>query len=260
MPPPISKKEIINLIVKSSLHLIMLRPSDKEPMNFGSGCIVLYKARYFLLSVAHVTNINDLATCIETNLQTVGLNIPLYSVGAMCYFDQYEFPKNTNPDEIKTFEDLKVDFDETLDISFCEIKEQITLLQQEWDFGVFKIESGEKIPLNLELAGNPEKGKSFGFCGKVKHGIEGIQLKSQPILQLDLEYQGTIGRFHYFTLPGLIKDEDDYSGCSGSPIIDENGKLIALTASVTRGTKLVFGFSIEECKKLLDLAINVNLL
>lgn len=251
--------DIINLIAKSSLHLIMLRPSDKEPMGFGSGCIVSYKKRFFLLSVAHVTDIDGLATCIETNQLFADLHTPLYSVGAMCYFDQYKLPKDKNLKEIKTFEDLTTNFDETLDITFCEIKENITLLQPEWDLGAYKIEKGEKVSLNLELAGQPEKGKLFGLCGRVRQDVVGIQLRSQPTLKLDLEYQGTTGRFHYFLLPELIKDVDDYSGCSGSPILDEDGKLVALTASVMRNTKLIFGFSIDECKKLLDLAIETNL-
>jgi hypothetical protein len=35
-----------------------------EPQGFGSGCIIQYKERRFLLSVAHVTDIDGLATCI----------------------------------------------------------------------------------------------------------------------------------------------------------------------------------------------------
>lgn len=250
--------DIINLIAKSSLHIIMVRPSDNEPMAFGSGCIVSYKGRYFLLSVAHVTDINGLTTCIETNQPPVDLHTPIYSVGTMCYFDEYKIPKDKKLEEIKAFEELLVNFDDTLDVTFCEIKQHITLLQPEWDFGAYKIEKGEKVSLNLEEGGLPEKGKLFGLCGRVRQDLNGAQLKSQPTLKLDLEYRGTKGRFHYFLTPELIKDVDDYSGCSGSPILDEDGKLVALTSSVMKNTKLIFGFSIDECKRLLDLAIETK--
>ncbi len=251
--------DIINLIAKSSLQLMMVKPGTNVPTAFGSGCIVRYKERWFLLSVAHVTDIDGLATCIETNQQSVDLQTPVYSVGAMCYFDQYKIPKSKKIEEIKGLEDLLVNYNETLDITFCEIKENITLLQPEWDFGTYKIEKGEKVFLNLEEAGLPEIGKLYGLCGRVRQNLNGIQLQVQPTMKLDLQFKGTKGRFHYFIAPELITDVDDYRGCSGAPILDEDGKLVALTSSVMKNTKVIFGFSIEECKRLLDLAIETKL-
>lgn len=252
--------DIINLIAKSSQHLIMCRPSDMEPMGFGSGCIVLYKERKFLLSVSHVTDHDDLGTCIETGLESKDLQTPLYSVGSMCYFDSYKVPANILEQEIKSFEDLGLDFDETLDITFCEIREEVPLLQPEWDFGAYKIEKGVKVYLNLDLAGSPEKGKLHGLCGRIRHDFKGLQMISKPTLKLDLEFQGTYGRFHLFNTPEIISDADDYRGCSGAPILDESGKLVGLAQSVSEGSNSLFAFSIEECRKLLDLAIETKLI
>lgn len=253
--------DIINLIAKSSLHIIVANPGDMEPQSFGSGCIAHYNKRYFLLSVAHVTDIKDAATFIETNLPVKDLQSPLYSVGAMRYFDEYKIPGDDSLKNIGSVEDLSKYYDDTLDITFCEIKEQVELLQPEWDFGTYKISKGNKVCLNLNEAGNPEKGKVYGLCGRVRQELEGVYLKSQPTLKLDLEYQGTVkkGRMHYFKTPELIKDADDYKGCSGAPILDEDGKLVALASSVFTGSQLIFGFSIEECRRLLDLAIATNL-
>ena len=77
------KMDILNLIAKASQHIIMCRPSDMEPQRFGSGCIIQYKGRRFLLSVAHVTDIDDLATCIETGLPALDLK-HLYIRLAVC--------------------------------------------------------------------------------------------------------------------------------------------------------------------------------
>lgn len=252
--------DIINLIAKSSQHLIMCRPSDMEPMGFGSGCIVKYKDRMFLLSVAHVTDKDKLATCIETGLPPKDLQTPLYSVGAMCYFDMYKVPDNIKEIEVKKFEDLNLTFDETLDITFCELKEEIPLLQPEWDFGAYKIEKGPKCYLNLDEAGVPETDKLHGLCGRVRHDFKGLQMISKPTLKLDLTYVGTYGRFHLFNSPETITDADDYRGCSGAPILDETGKLVGLAQSVVENSNSIFAFSIDECKKLLDIAIETKLL
>jgi hypothetical protein len=70
---------------------------------------------------------------------------------------------------------------------------------------------------------------------------------------------GTYGRFHLFKTPEEISDADDYRGCSGAPILDETGKLVGLAQSVIEGSNSIFAFSIYECKKLLDFAIETEL-
>jgi hypothetical protein len=253
------KMDIINLIAKASQHIIMCRPSDMEPQGFGSGCIIQYKGRRFLLSVAHVTDVDGLATCIETGLPATDLQTPLYSVGSMCYFDTYTVPQNIKELEIKKFEDLDINFDETLDITFCELKEEFPILQPEWDFGAYKIDRGPKVYLNFDDAGLPDRDKLHGLCGRVRHDFQGIRMISKPTLKLDLEFVGTYGRFHLFKTPEEISDADDYRGCSGAPILDETGKLVGLAQSVIEGSNSIFAFSIDECKKLLDLAIETEL-
>lgn len=248
---------ILNALAKSSIHILMIEPTTKEPLAFGSGCLVQYKERNFLLSVAHVTDINGLATCIETNQPQMEGKTPLYSVGAMCFFDQY---KTDIPVQIFSVKDLFNNLQETLEVTFCEIKEDIQLLQPEWDFKAFKIDTGEKIILNLEVAGEPDPDKLFGFCGRVRQKLRGSRLNLQPTMKLDLKYGGKKGRFYYFLAPEIIKDKEDYQGCSGAPILDEDGRLVALASKVMTNTKLIYGFSITECRNLLDIALQTGML
>ena len=124
--------DIINLIGKSSHHVLVVDPGEgKAPSSFGSGCIVKYKGRYYVLSVAHVTNIEGKIACLETNQETEGLQSKLYHVGNLCYFDSYRAPENIDELEIKAFEDLNLTFDEMLDVTFCELKEEVQFLQPE---------------------------------------------------------------------------------------------------------------------------------
>jgi len=253
--------DIINLIGKSSHHILAVDPGEgKEPESWGSGCIVKYKNRLFVLSVAHVTDIDGKIVCLETNQQTEGLQSKLYHVGSLCYFDTYKVPDNVHELEIKAFEDLNLTFDETLDITFCELKENIEFLQPEWDFGAYKVDAGVKVCLNLETAGEPNEKSQYGFCGRVRPEFNGVVSKTEVTIKLDLEYKGTHGRFHIFHAPETIKDENDYKGCSGAPVLEETGKLVGLASSIIPGTKTIFAFSIKECKRLLDIALGTGML
>jgi hypothetical protein len=247
-------------MARASLHIIMTGP-DKLPVDYGSGFIVKYRDKHYLLSVAHVTSIEGASACIETNEALVNDQSPLYCVGAMSYFDQFKI----DPDELKkpgfTFEDLlNKSSGKTLDITFCNINEELNLLQKEWDFGAFKIEAGRKIYLDLDNTSIPQKGKFYGFCGRVRQKLSGGILRMQVTAKLNLQYQSEVGDFYRFISPEIIADRDDYGGCSGAPILDEDGALVGLAQAVYRNTLVVQAFSIEKCKKLMDLAIATGLL
>lgn len=254
--------DLITLIASSSLHLIVVNKQDKTPVGFGSGFLVRYKERTFLISVAHVTNYENTETWIETNMPATDQGTPFYHVGSMCFFDQYHVPADVRLDEIKAFEDLKLTYDKTLDITFCEIKENLYLIQPEWNFGAYQIAKGLKVALNIDEAGEPSKEKLFGFCGRIKQDTDEFNktIQSEVTLKLDLKYHKTIGRFHRFLTPDIITSQQDYQGCSGAPILDEEGMLVGIVQSIYTNTKILMAFSIDECKKLLDTGIITGML
>lgn len=247
--------DLLNALARASIPLAVVKPPNYEPLGFGSGCLVSYKNRQFLLSVEHVANIKGAGLCIMTYMPTTGLQTSLYSVGSTWYFDQYKLPKNALHQGIATIDDLDKFYDETLDITFCEIKGHVEMIQPEWVFPEFTIYKGPRIALTLETAGAPEKGKEYGFAGSIRHNVESASIKTVPTMKVGLTYGGRIGMMEYFISPDLIKDADDYRGCSGAPILDEEGKLVALAAIVKTGSKLIFGFSIQECRRLIDVTL-----
>ena len=175
-PEEDSGLDYINFVTAASQQIVIVEPDTIQPVAFGSGCIVYYKDRTFLLSVAHVTNIGGYGACIETNLPPQEGKSEIYSVGSMCYFDQFKLPRDFSQLDIKGFEDLGVFFDKTLDITFCEIKENITILQPEIDFGAYKVNKGSKIILYLDDAIEPETGKHYGLFGKIRQKISRYDL------------------------------------------------------------------------------------
>jgi hypothetical protein len=61
-----------------------------------------------------------------------------------------------------------------------------------------------------------------------------------------------------FLAPEVIKHKDDYRGCSGAPILDSEGQIVALACKIVENTKVVYGFSIQECMKLIKMTIDTN--
>ena len=87
-----------------------------------------------------------------------------------------------------------------------------------------------------------------------------MTLKMENTLKHNLKFHGTLKNFHLFLSPSLIVNKNDYAGCSGAPILSEDGKLVALACMVKVNTKLIYGFSIYECIKLLNIAIDTGML
>jgi len=150
---------------------------------------------------------------------------------------------------------------ERLDICFAEIINQdVDLLQPEMDFGVFKVDSGLKFPLFMEDAVVPSKDERYGFYGKIMPEYEGITLKMTPSFKHSLKFHRAQDHFYIFLAPKIITKKEDYEGCSGAPILDSQGRIVALACAVRTGSTMIYGFSIQECKKLLDYALQMGML
>jgi hypothetical protein len=244
------------LIVKSSIQVFMANPEHPKPEVFGSGCLVNYVDRLFFLSVFHVINY-DLSAYLETNLPANEIGPPIQPIGGLCSFDLFKVTKDM---QAKDFEALLQKPKETLDITFAEIKTPFTLLQPEIDFGAFKVEAGTKVHLYLDNIAEPTSEKKYGFYGKIKHEYKGKTLEMTPTLKHGLKFHRTNGYFHMFLAPEIIKDSEDYEGCSGAPILDDDGNLVALACKVMSGSRVIYGFSIQECIKLLRISLDTGML
>lgn len=244
------------IIVRSSIQVFLAKVDHSKPEGFGSGCVIEYLNRRFFVSVSHVTDMDDLTTFLETNQPFDEKGPILQPIGGICYFDQL---KVTETMSLADFEAM-LEKGKRLDICFAEIKEPVDLLQPEMDFGSFKVPASNKLPLFMEDAVEPIKDERYGFYGKIKPKYYGPGLKMTPTFKHSLLYHSTKGHFYMFLAPQIIMDKEDYEGCSGAPILDSEGRIVALACSVHTGSKIIYGFSIQECKKLLDYALQMGML
>ena len=241
--------EYFELLIKSSLQVIQANEEGLTPDFYGSGCLVNYQGRQYFLSVSHVTNIRGTITSIESCQSPVNNQTPIYPIGGLHYFSEFIFPNKSDQEQFST--DLEKG-GQSLDITFAEVKQSIELLQPTVDLGFYKVEKGEKVCLNLEEASDPTNNEEYGFYGNIKHTYTGKYLRRTPTLKVGLRYHRTSGPFHIFLASQIIRDENEYKGCSGAPILDTEGRLIALACQVRTNTKMIYGFSILECKRLID--------
>ena len=241
------------LAIRSSIQIFQADKNVMKLVGFGTGCVVKYMGHTLLLSVSHVTNDDGLTTFLETNL------LPecntLKPIGGFVWYDTF---KVTDKMDFTDFESLIENNRERIDVTFSKLTENIELKQPELDFGHFKIEADDKLMLDLDYATVPDKDNTYCFYGKVRHEYQGIYLKMTPALKNGLKFHRTNGYFHMFLAPEIIKDKDDYRGCSGAPILDSDGRIVALACKIVENTKIVYGFSIQECMKLIKLTIAIN--
>lgn len=243
------------LIVKSSIQIYQADKTILKPEGFGTGFIAKYLGYRFLISVSHVTNDNGLITFLETNLPPENNRTPLITIGGLIYYDLLKISEGM---DLKDFVNLIENNGERIDITFAKLNNQFELRQPELDFGSFKIDEGEKVMLDLDYATIPDKLKTYGFYGKVRPDFSGIYIKMTPTLKNGLKFHRTNGYFHKFLAPEIIKDKDDYRGCSGAPILDSDGRIVAVACKVVQNTKIVYGFSIQECMKLIKMTSEIN--
>lgn len=245
------------LMVRSSIQVFIAKPDEPKPVGFGSACIIRYLDRDFFVSVSHVTDWDGLATFLETNMPFDERGPILKTIGGICYFDQIK----VTPD--MPFEDFEavLETGKRLDIAFAEYNgEDVELLQPEMDFKTFKVEASAKLSLFMEDAVEPTKEERYGFYGKIRHKYNGIQLSMTPTLKHSLKFHRVKGHFYMFLAPEVITDKEDYEGCSGAPILDSQGRIVALACAIVTNSKIIYGFPILECKKLLDYALQMKML
>ncbi|MFA6400448.1 MAG: hypothetical protein WCX31_02315 [Salinivirgaceae bacterium] len=243
------------LTVRSSVQIYQADKNIMKPEGFGTGCIVRYLDHTLLLSVSHVTNDDGLTTFLETNLPPDGRTTPLKPIGGLVYYDVFNVTEGM---DLTDFVNLIEDKAERIDITFAKITEKFELKQPATDFGYFQVEASDKLILNLDDAAVPDKDRTYSFYGKVRPDYQGIYLKMTPTLKNGLKFHRTNGYFHMFLAPEVIKHKDDYRGCSGAPILDSEGQIVALACKIVENTKVVYGFSIQECMKLIKMTIDTN--
>lgn len=243
-------EELVNHVVKSTQHTIMVDPKTLMPTSGGSGCLIIYKERLFFVSVQHVTEKVGKQAALDTGTGNEdGTNV--FSLPALNFIDQFNI-EGLEIDE-PILQRLK-----SLDICYTEITGSIEIRQRLKKFGEIVVTSDSKRMVYSNLDYEPTTEEGYCFHGRIRGKLEGNTLRQIDKLVLGIKYDCKIGPYERFILDKEIIDELDYQGSSGAPIFSETGEPVALVAHGYLGKKYLYGFSIRELRKYLDIYIDLN--
>lgn len=243
-------KELVNHVVKSTQHVIMIDSKTKIPTSGGSGCLLIYQDRLFFVSVQHVTDKKGKQAVIDTGTgNDDGTNV--YSLPALNFIDQYRI-------EGIDLEEPVLHKLQSLDVCYTEIQDSIEIKQKLKDFGEIIITEDLKRMIYTNLDYEPTKEEGYSFHGRIRGELHQNTLHQVDKLVLGIKYDTKVGPYERFILDESIVDELDFQGTSGAPIFSETGEPVALVAHGFLGEKYLYGFSIRELRKYLDIYIDQN--
>ncbi|MDP2162196.1 MAG: alpha/beta hydrolase, partial [Flavobacterium sp.] len=243
-------EELVNHVVKSTQHVIMLDPTTLMPTSAGSGCLIIYKERLFFVSVQHVTDKVGKQAALDMGTGNEdGTNI--YSLPSLNFIDELNIDRLGIDTPI--MQKLK-----SLDICYTEITDSIEIRQRLKNFGEIVVTPDSKRMVYSNLDYKPNTEEVYSFHGKIRGELKGNKLHQTDKLVLGIKYDGKIGPYERFILDEKIVDKLDYQGTSGAPIFSESGEPVALVAHGYLGTEIIYGFSLRELRNYLDIYIDLN--
>ena len=242
-------------LILSSIPLKCLTP-EKEIRGYASGCLIDYLGHRLVLSVSHATLKSGL-WAIELGCWSGDRGMKLLPLPAMNFLGRI-----STDNLLKAFKEGKLDdlSKNIVDFSYGIIpKETESLHEQFSDNGQLQWKATRTV-FKTTLTEKPETGVKYGFSGHTQ--LEQLPHPTNSQLSVlcatqticgDLAYLKTEDDVHYFKLPGKHPGHIHFEGCSGAPIIDEQGRVVALVQGGNLDEDTVYGVSLSKYKMAVDI-------
>jgi hypothetical protein len=248
-------------IAARASYQVVLTGEGNVPVGVGSGCIAYYKNRLFFLTVAHVTNINQVAVTLELNKPPIDGMVQNYCVGGMNYFDLYDVSEAESLVKQGHFNVNQLDEIETIDFAFAELTEMPEAYQLEANFehhGTVPKCTKIVIP-EAQFDTEPSSDEKLLFCGAINGDYRSGVLSRQQKLTVECEYLEEYDSFYKLKLPQPINDPAELEGTSGAPVFDTIGNFIGLVSfGFEDEPENLYVFKNSEIKRLIGYFIAAN--
>jgi hypothetical protein len=247
-----SETDWFDQLEHSSVALRILDDEGKL-VTSASCCLVEYKRKCFILSVAHPlfsqkqqsTPIHKTAWQIELKF-VPGTGTLVYPINSM------EFLCRLN------YHNLRID---DVDFCFAQIPSDLVVYSQQFDDATGEILS--EIPKTTHKPSFNEVpcvGEIYGFAGQTQLSVEKHPL-IEPKFDLwfsiitvvdDLRYIRDQDDYHVFKLGSNHPGHEKFHGCSGAPIINHKGEVVALVCSGDVTQNLIYGVSLKMYRAAIE--------
>jgi hypothetical protein len=231
----LTEDDLNNLIFLSSIPIKRIGDSNM-PDGIASSCIIKFSGKHILLTVQHATG--DMKNwCLELKYEK-GKGVLVKPLGAMNFLATYNIKDGQSRD---------------IDFSYVEIQNDLQPYWQKINANTEEVES--EIPRIISVVDfdlTPSKDESYGFAGQVLPEFVGNALFAEHKLYTKLKYVGDDGDYYKFELPNAHPGHEHFQGCSGAPIIDSQGRTVALVCKGDLATNIVYGISLKRYQIALD--------
>ncbi len=226
----------------SSVQLVRL-DEQRLPSGIASGCLIDYFGKRLLLTVSHATE--DQGNWAIQKKCVPGKGTCNYQLGAMNFLAK------------ATLSNPKL---ENVDFSYVEVPSDFVAYRQEIEACENSVKSETLINVHSPgLQDEPEKDQEFGFCGIVMPTLERhygqIYFGGELRVYDSLKFLRTENDYHFFKLPFSHPGHEHFKGCSGAPILDKSGSLVALVCGGSEDSNEVWGISVKTYKTPIDILV-----
>lgn len=232
-------------INKIKLSCIPLKQIDEQrmPVKSASGCIVSYYNKKVLLTVQHATgNMEDWVIEIK---YVPGQGMKSYRIGPMMFLKEGNF---------KTGQWRDVDF------SYAIVPDDIQPFYQEISETNLKItKEVPKIISAVDFNITPDKKHKYGFYGqtRISRNDKKHHVYAHHSIEIDMRFIDIKDDMYIFKLSQEYQGHDYYRGCSGAPIINDTGDIVALVVQGCVADNIIYGIALKQYKTAIDIECGV---
>lgn len=237
---PMSNKEVADwekLLKASFVPLVKLNPDTSVEGYWGSGTLFEFRNQRFLCSARHVFRDARIAMQVRWSPE---------------HFETL-ITRQLSPDF------FKLQGGGFLDFAVCPVSDikEIPLMQELNQNCTGEIEyERRRILFSERSLVEPNARARYGFAGitmpeRLRHKDERIDIASGTVrLITDLTHSSYADGFHLFKLPVNHPGDEFFRGCSGAPIINPKGYIVAFVTGSTEDG-LIKGFPAVSAKGIL---------
>jgi hypothetical protein len=237
-----------DLLSKCLLSFVSLKKLNAEnlPIDMASGCIVEHNSRHFLLTVFHAVGDQQKWALEIKYEQLPGMQVYLLG-GGFTYFKKGDLKTQTLHD---------------IDLAIKELDKTVVPYYQEISLDKDKkiIREDPKIVQRIDFALTPVIEKKYMFAGLTRPAIGGQHhdryiVQQHLTIEENISFSGTKpdSDIYIFKLARAHPGHEEYKGCSGSPIFDSDGNIVALVVGGDSQKNEIYGINLGNYKIALDI-------
>lgn len=237
---PDEQTKWLKWVLITSIPLKRLGPDD-SPIGIASGCLVDYRGRRFILTAAHAVTIGSSDWVIEVGNDTKH-GTEIYRPNCFLYLN--EMKRGTG-------EVWNVDY------TYAEVAADLAPIFQHLTPLGPKSEKRRRHVFDLADVSDPDPQEIYAFAGEIDPEMHGdFALVTQPTVYPGLRYLKGDGSLYEFILPVPHPGDEFFQGCSGAPIVDTHGRLVALVTSGDISQNKIYGIALSRYRFALDFYCN----